>query len=113
MKQKTLAIMAGVSATAALAMVFTTHIVHGQTTPPPIPPFSICSQNVNVASFLPGGANEDPDVATAAAFITLTESNLIQEVNQAPSLDLYHQITLLGKTETYDVTLSPFNNIAS
>jgi cytochrome c peroxidase len=112
MKQRTLAIMAGVSGTAALAMVFTTHIVHGQTTPPPIPPFSICSQNVNVASFLPGGANEDPDVATAVAFITLTESNLIQEVNQASSLDLYHQITLLGKTEIYDVTLSPFNNIA-
>src|ERR1700746_2876651 len=34
MKQRTLAIMAGVSATAALAMVITTHIVHGQTQPP-------------------------------------------------------------------------------
>src|SRR5258708_34674932 len=34
MKQTTLAIMAGVSVTAALAMVLTTHIVHGQSQPP-------------------------------------------------------------------------------
>ena len=53
MKQKHLAVMAGVSVTAAVAMVFTTHIVHGQTV---IPPFSICSSNIDVASLLPGGA---------------------------------------------------------
>jgi cytochrome c peroxidase len=108
MKQRTLAIMAGVSVTAALAMI-TTHIVHGQTA---IPPFSVCSSNINAASLFPGGAHEDPEVATAVAFITLTEQSLLQQVAQASSLDLYHQLTLLGKTEIYDVTLSPFNNIA-
>ncbi|WP_165420006.1 cytochrome-c peroxidase [Edaphobacter modestus] len=61
---------------------------------------------------LPGGANEDPDVATAVAFINLTESNLLQQVAQASSLDLYHQITLLGAVEIYDVNLSPLGNIA-
>jgi cytochrome c peroxidase len=109
MKQKHLAVIAGVSATAAVAMVFTTHIVHGQTV---IPPFSICSRNVDVASLLPGGAHEDPEVATALAFVTLTEQSLLQQVAQASSLDQYHQITLLGKTEIYDMTLSPLGNIA-
>jgi cytochrome c peroxidase len=78
----------------------------------PIPPFSICSRNVNIASLLPGGAHEDADVVTANAFITLTEQNALQQVAQASSLDLYHKITLLGKTEIYDVNLSPLNNIA-
>ncbi len=77
-----------------------------------IPPFSVCSRNVNIASLLPGGAHEDPDVMTAVAFITLTEQTLLQEVAQASSLDQYHQITLLGKTEIYDVNLSPLKNIA-
>jgi cytochrome c peroxidase len=84
-------------------------IVHGQTA---IPPFSVCSGNVDAASLLPGGAHEDPEVATAASFITLTESTLLQQIAEASALDQYHQITLLGKTEIYDVTLSPFNNIA-
>jgi cytochrome c peroxidase len=75
-------------------------------------PFSVCSQDINIASLLPGGANEDPDVVTAVAFITLTESNLVQQVAQASALDLYHQINLLGAVEIYDVNLSPLNNIA-
>src|SRR5260370_19746175 len=84
-------------------------IVHGQTV---IPPFSICSRNIDALSLLPGGAHEDPEVATAFSFINLTETSLIQQVGQASSLDQYHQITLLGKTETYVITLSPHNNIA-
>jgi cytochrome c peroxidase len=101
-------------------MYFSRPIVHGQSEAGPklssaataIPPFAVCSGNVNVASLLPGGAHEDPEVATAAAFITLTESTLLQQVAQASSLDQYHQITLLGKTEIYDVNLSPLGNIA-
>jgi cytochrome c peroxidase len=82
------------------------------TEPTPIPPFAVCSGNVNVASLLPGGANEDSDVATAGAFITLTEQTLLQQVADSASLDLYHQIVLLGKTEIYDVNLSPAEDIA-
>jgi cytochrome c peroxidase len=96
------------------------HVVHGQSQvglisssgANAIPPFAVCSRNVNIASLLPGGAHEDPDVATAAAFINLTESTALQQVEQASSLDLYHQITLLGETEIYDVNLSPLKNIA-
>jgi cytochrome c peroxidase len=67
---------------------------------------------VNVAPLLPGGAHEDPDVVTAVEFITLTESNLLQQVAQASALDQYHQITLIGKTEIYDVNLSPLKDAA-
>jgi cytochrome c peroxidase len=67
---------------------------------------------VNTASYLPGGVHEDPDVATAIAFIALTESTSLRQVAQASSLDMYHQITLLGKTENYDKNLSPRKNIA-
>src|ERR1700739_3409259 len=77
-----------------------------------IPPLAICSGNVNVASLLPGGAHEDSDVAAANAFITLTEDQSLQEVAQASSLDLEPKITLLVKTEIYDVNLSPLKNIA-
>src|SRR5882762_7711658 len=97
---------------AASLMFLSSHVVHGQSqaelespsaavspsAAQVIPPFSVCSRNVNIASLLPGGAHEDPDVATAAAFITLTEQIALQEVAQASALDPYHQITLLGKT---------------
>jgi cytochrome c peroxidase len=117
MKQTRLLAVAAACATVGAVMSVSHHVVHGQTqaasaSPSAIPPFAVCSRNVNIASLLPGGAHEDPDVATAAAFITLTESSLLQQVDQASSLDLYHQITLLGKTEIYDVNLSPFKNIA-
>src|SRR6202140_196334 len=105
---------------AVSVMSLSSHVVHGQSQAEPvspspatvIPPFSVCSRDVNIASLLPGGAHEDPDVATAGAFITLTEQSLLQQVAQASSLDLYHQITLLGKTEIYDVSLSPLKNTA-
>ena len=87
----------------------------GKVKPPPVPPpfpFSQCSQNIDIASLLPGGAHEDPDVAFAVAFINLTESNFLQRITQASSLDLYHQTTLLGGAEIYDVNLSPLKNIA-
>lgn len=113
MKQTRLLAVAAACTTVAAVMSLPHRIVHGQTTTPtPIPPFAVCSGNVNVASLLPGGDHEDPDVAAAGSFITLTEESLLQEVAQASSLDLYHQITLLGKTEIYDVNLSPLKDIA-
>src|SRR6266478_6209076 len=109
MKQTRLLALAGACATVAAVMSLPYRIVHGQTV---IPPFSVCSRNIDSLSLLPGGAHEDPEVATAFSFINLTETSLIQQVGQASSLDQYHQITLLGKTEIYDITLSPNNNIA-
>src|SRR5258708_3933376 len=109
MKQTRLVALAAGCATVGAVMFLPYRIVHGQTV---IPPFSVCSGNIDSLSLLPGGANEDPEVVTAGAFITLTESSLIQQVAQASSLDQYHQITLLGKTEIYDVNLSPLLNVA-
>jgi cytochrome c peroxidase len=109
MKQTRLVALAAGCATVGVFMSLPQRVVHGQT---PIPPFSVCSQNVNIASLLPGGANEDPEVVTAAAFITLTESVTLQQIAQASSLDLYQQITLLGKAEIYDVNLSPLLDAA-
>jgi cytochrome c peroxidase len=119
-------------ATIAVAMSISHHIVHGKNISRPIRPIStlnvlaraeavrpgaiprpaICSGNVNVASFLPGGAHEDPDVATLVSDIALIESNALQQVADSSSLDLYHKITLLGKVEIYDQNLSPLKNIA-
>ena len=114
-----LALAAG-CATIAAVMSLSLRVVHGQNedvresplAATAIPKFAVCSGNVNVASLLPGGAHEDPDVVTGVAFITLTEQTLLQQVADASSLDQYHQITLLGKTEIYDTNLSPFKNIA-
>ena len=110
-KTRFLAITAACTTIIAADMTLSHDTVHGQSKST-IPPFAVCSGNVNVASLLPGGAHEDPDVATANAFITLTEQTLLQEVAQSASLDLYHKIALLGKTEIYDTNLSPAKNIA-
>jgi cytochrome c peroxidase len=77
-----------------------------------IPPFSVCSKNVDIASLLPGGANVDPDIVAANAYFDSTESDLIQQVSSAGRLDQYRQITLLGKLAIFDKTLSPAKNVA-
>lgn len=120
MKETRLLALATACATVVVVASLSHDVVHGQSEGGPgssspattKPPFAICSGNVNVASLLPGGAHEDPDVAAAGAFITLTEQTLLQEVEDSSSLDLYHKIALLGKTEIYDVNLSPAKNIA-
>lgn len=122
MNQTRLLALAAGCATVAAVMSLTHYVVHGQgevlqessssSSTTTIPKFAVCSGNINVASLLPGGAHEDPDVVIGVAFITLTEQTALQQVQQSASLDLYHKITLLGKTEIYDTNLSPFKNIA-
>jgi cytochrome c peroxidase len=56
--------------------------------------------------------NEDGDTQFENAFIEATESSLLRDVPTASSLDLAHQVQLLGKLFIYDKTLSPFGNIA-
>jgi len=120
MNQTRLLALAAGCATVAAVMSLSLRVVHGQSedrmesplTAAAVPKFAVCSGNVNVASLLPGGAHEDPDVVIANAFITLTEQTSLQQVADASSLDLYHQLALLGKVEIYDVNVSPFKNIA-
>ncbi|HTA44450.1 MAG TPA: cytochrome c peroxidase [Bryobacteraceae bacterium] len=64
---------------------------------------------------LPGGTpnpNEDGDTQFLNALINTTESALLLKVPTASSLDLSHQMTLLGELAIYDKTLSPNENIA-
>jgi cytochrome c peroxidase len=106
--------------TAAVTVIaaITTCATRAQNPPTPIPPFSVCSQNVNVLSLLPpppGGTpnpNEDGDTQFLDALIATTETSLLRSVPNAPSMGLSQQVTLLGKLIIYDTTLSPAGNIA-
>src|SRR5712671_5939919 len=106
--------------TTAIAVVaaITSHTAMAQNPPAPIPPYSVCSQNVNTLSLLPplpGGTPnpaEDGDVQFENALIDNTESSLLRDVPAASSMDLAHQVQLVGKLFIYDKTLSPFGNIA-
>ena len=89
-----------------------------QNPPAPVPPYSICSRNVNVLSLLPSPAGdppnpkEDGDVQYLNALIDSTEANLLQEVPPASSLGQLQQVHLLGKLFMFDKSLSPAKNIA-
>jgi cytochrome c peroxidase len=60
----------------------------------------------------PPNPNEDGDTQFLNAQIDITESTLLQQVPSASSLDLAHQVQLLGKLFIYDKSESPFKNIA-
>jgi hypothetical protein len=110
--------MRSTAAVALAGAAISTYTLSAQNPPAPIPPFSVCSQNVNTLSLLPplpGGTPnpaEDGDVQFENAFIDNTESSLLRAIPTASSLDLAHQVQLLGKLFIYDKTLSPFGNIA-
>jgi cytochrome c peroxidase len=102
--------------TVLAAMTSPTGLTQNRPTPPP---FSVCSQNVNVLSLLPSpnttgppNPNEDGDTQYLNALIDMTEAGLVQKVPSASSMDLQSQVRLLGKLYIYDKTLSPPNNIA-
>jgi cytochrome c peroxidase len=105
-------------ATVTMAAALTIHTSIAQNPPTPIPPYSVCSKNLNVLSILPpppGGTpnpNEDGDTQFLNAFIDFTEASLLRDVPTASSLDLAHQVQLLGKLFIYDKTESPAGNIA-
>ena len=74
-------LMVVIAAAGVSIVIYTTSAQSGVSSPaqknPGATPFSVCSQNVDIASLLPGGANQDPDVAAINSFIDNTESNLI------------------------------------
>lgn len=67
---------------------------------------------VDIASYLPGGANEDPDVVRINAEIAAAEAAAVAQVPSATSLDTYHRTALLGTAEIYDINLSVNRNVA-
>jgi cytochrome c peroxidase len=115
MKLNKLAVIAGVSATAALAMVLTTHIVRGQSQPPttiynPYPTGILPS---NIASEL-ARVEREVDVIEAEAITqwqalpppTLTGNPPILQNTGVQSVEV------LGKLMNFDKTISPFNDTA-
>lgn len=115
MKQSHLAIMAGVSVTAALAMVITTHIVHAQSQPPttiynPYPPGILPS---DLSSEIARVLREVDGIETEAigqwqALPPLTPVGnppILQDNGQAG-------VEILGKLMNFDKTISPFNDQA-
>jgi cytochrome c peroxidase len=115
MKQKHLAVMAGVSVTLAIGTVFTTHIVHGQSQPP------TSIYNPYPTGILP------PDITTELARVEgevdFIEAEAITQWKAIPPpvvtgnpLTLQNTgtalVEILGKLMNFDKTISPFNNVA-
>src|SRR6266403_3722964 len=50
-----------------------------------------CSSNIDIASYLPGGAHEDPDVRQVNADIDATFSNALIQATSSPPADQFHQ----------------------
>ena len=72
----------------------------------------VCSRSVNIASLLPGGAHEDPDVAAANALIDSEFASALTEIQTSPPADAALDEQLLGKVEIFDKTLSVNANLA-
>ncbi len=71
-----------------------------------------CSSNIDIASYLPGGAHEDPDVVRVNAEIDATFSNALFQATSAPPPDQFHQRQLLGQLLLFDKTLSVEKNLS-
>src|ERR1700693_5382953 len=115
MKQTQLAVIAGVSVTAALAMILTTHIVHGQSQPPatiynPYPtgilPSDIVSELARVEREVDFIEAEPITRWQAPPPPTLTGNPPILQDTGVASVEI------LGKLMNFDKTISPFNNTA-
>jgi cytochrome c peroxidase len=113
MKQTHLAILAGVSVSAALAMVLTIHIVHGQAAPPVYNPYP--------SGILP--PDLDTEIARVLREIDFIEAEAITQWHALPPPTLtgnpptlqgtgVQSVEILGKLMNYDKTMSPNNNQA-
>jgi len=71
-----------------------------------------CSSNIDIASYLPGGAHEDPDVLRVNAEIDMTFATALAEATASPPPDQYHQRQLLGTLLLFDKNLSVNKNVA-
>src|SRR6266404_3233586 len=71
-----------------------------------------CSSNIDIASYLPGGAHVDPDILRVNAEIDTIFTNALVEALSSPPADHYHQEQLLGTLLLFDKTLSVNKNLA-
>jgi cytochrome c peroxidase len=77
-----------------------------------VPPPTFCSSNIDIASYLPGGAHEDPDVRRVNFEIDSTFAEALTAATFFPPPDKYHQTQLLGTLLLFDKTLSVKKNLA-
>jgi hypothetical protein len=94
-----------VSATAALSNVRAATLA-------PLLNTGSCNLPFDIQCYLPGGKHEDPDVAREADITADTELAAVMQIQRNPPHDLFHAVTLLGKAELYDSTLSVYKNVA-
>ena len=71
-----------------------------------------CSSNIDIASYLPGGTQEDPDVRRVNADIDATFTNALIQATSSTPADQFHQRQLLGQLLLFDKTLSVNKNLA-
>ena len=72
----------------------------------------LCSAQIDIQSYVPGGSRKDPDVARENADIDKVFAAALKAAQNAASLDPYHQVTLLGTLALYDRNLSVDKNLA-
>jgi cytochrome c peroxidase len=115
MKQTQMAVIAGVSVTAALAMVLTNHIVHGQSQPP------ASIYNPYPTGILP--SNLDTEIARVLREVNFIEAEAITQWKAIPPPTVTGNpptlqntgtalVEILGKLMNFDTTISPFNDEA-
>jgi cytochrome c peroxidase len=115
MKQKHLAVMAGVSVTLAIGTVFTTHIVHGQSQPP------ASIYNPYPTGILPSDITTE--LARVEGEVDFIEAEAITQWKAIPPPVIAGNpptlqntgvplVEILGKLMNFDKTISPFNNVA-
>src|SRR6266403_1038768 len=75
-------------------------------------PATFCSSNFDIASYLPGGTHEDPDVRRVNAEIDTIFTNALTEATSSPPADQYHQRQLLGTLLLFDKAISVNKNLA-
>jgi cytochrome c peroxidase len=66
----------------------------------------------DIASFLPGGKNVDPDVIRANNEVDANFASALAQWTTSPPKDPYSQVVLLGKLMIFDKTLSVNGNVA-
>jgi cytochrome c peroxidase len=72
----------------------------------------LCSAQIDIQSYVPGGTREDPDVARVNAGIDRVFAAALTTAQSPASLDPYRQVILLGTLALYDRNLSVAKNLA-
>lgn len=100
----------------ASALAGTVVIAHAaaaqQSLPSSLTAPQLCSAQIDIQSYVPGGSRHDPDVVRVNAEIDKVFAAALKAAQNPSSLDPYHQVALLGTLALYDRNLSVAKNLA-